>query len=1133
MNIQDNDLPQLIYSKCLLKIGDISFTPREIDIIAFIISGRSAKRTGILLSLSQKTVESYTRNIMIKLECNSKEGIIDFIEKSDQFANVKRYHTSLLMQLNFEKILKSIALIPDLDKEKKIFLVAQEEEIKSYFIENLIKHINIVGLSLSQVLWEPTQSFSLFNKHDSKNEFTIYFISNLHSINTLIDSNTFLLQQNTQASHRFFLFSNDEIFKQCSLQLNKLEHLKYDNGTNYYSTVFNILQKIFPNIKLDSYINEFIDQNKQNTNITQTPHTEVQSRNEKKFYDFSFKTFIILFILILCILSATFFWALKGKKQIERPFIHSNLSGSNNIPHLNRYEIIHQIKKEFEKASGIHAIALIGVGGAGKTTLARQYVSQQKASIMWEFSTETPQSLNASFDKLGQKLSQSDIDHKLLKNIQMMSSLAEKETKLIQFVKDRLKLNPNWFLIYDNVESFDAIQKYFPNDSTEWGEGKILLTSRNSNIENSKYINHVIHIGELSSKEKLDLFAKITSSEMDNLRVNHNKDVIEFVKKLPPFPLDISLAAYYLKATQMPFNSYLENLETSNKDFASVQENILKEVGSYTKTRENIVILALQDIFKKHKDFPELLLLISMIDSQEIPRDLLDCCKNSVVVSNFIYNLKKYSLITSKHLNSTHSSSTISIHRNTQLISLSYLKKVLDLEKNKDITHNISNCLMDYGINKVVIEADLAKMKALNQHLHKFLSHKHLLESRTEATLEGEMGIIEYFYGDNIKAKRYLENSLNELNKLPNTSPVRIALFMGYLGNVYRDLGHYARSKKLLEESIGIYDKNYPQEIVNHSYFLIYLGIVERILGNYNNAKAIFYKGLDIQRQFFPENKNYFAWVKGQLAIIDRELGNYEDSQAELEKSMITFKDERSNTHFDVAWGLEHLGVLYFKCGNYAKAKDSLEQSIKIYSSYFFDEVGINWALENIKPPSILNKEDNSKKIFDQICKKYSDHFHENYIYTAWPMKYLALVYAKQGNFIKAKVILEQVLKIYLKNFGKEHITVAVVLNMLGEICFLERDEKSAESYFVESSKLFEKNNHPDYYMCLENLSDLYLYKAKIAYANGDTHAAITMKNHSIDYLKQSLTILQNYFPSTCPHIARTRRKIEFLMQNS
>ena len=78
----DFSFPKDIYAKYLATINSVKFTPREIDIIAFISSGRSGKKTASFFSISPKTVENHTHNIMIKLQCNSRESIIDFIEKS-------------------------------------------------------------------------------------------------------------------------------------------------------------------------------------------------------------------------------------------------------------------------------------------------------------------------------------------------------------------------------------------------------------------------------------------------------------------------------------------------------------------------------------------------------------------------------------------------------------------------------------------------------------------------------------------------------------------------------------------------------------------------------------------------------------------------------------------------------------------------------------------------------------------------------------------------------------------------------------------------------------------------------------------------------------------------------------------
>lgn len=79
-------------------INGVNFTPREIDVLACIIGGRSAKKIAASLSLSPRTVENYTRNIMLKIECNSRENILDFLEKSDKISLLRKHYSTLFPQ---------------------------------------------------------------------------------------------------------------------------------------------------------------------------------------------------------------------------------------------------------------------------------------------------------------------------------------------------------------------------------------------------------------------------------------------------------------------------------------------------------------------------------------------------------------------------------------------------------------------------------------------------------------------------------------------------------------------------------------------------------------------------------------------------------------------------------------------------------------------------------------------------------------------------------------------------------------------------------------------------------------------------------------------------------------------------
>ncbi|NRB11381.1 MAG: helix-turn-helix transcriptional regulator [Rickettsiaceae bacterium] len=100
-----------IYSQGLKTISGVNFTYREIDVIACLVNQRAEKKVAAILSVSPKTVNAHVRNIMIKLSCNSKEDIIDFIENSGKILLIRRYYSNLLILNSFLLKLKKIAQV--------------------------------------------------------------------------------------------------------------------------------------------------------------------------------------------------------------------------------------------------------------------------------------------------------------------------------------------------------------------------------------------------------------------------------------------------------------------------------------------------------------------------------------------------------------------------------------------------------------------------------------------------------------------------------------------------------------------------------------------------------------------------------------------------------------------------------------------------------------------------------------------------------------------------------------------------------------------------------------------------------------------------------------------------------------
>ncbi|MBY0293270.1 MAG: tetratricopeptide repeat protein [Alphaproteobacteria bacterium] len=1067
---------ETLYSEHLKTINGISFTHREIDVIACLLNARGTSKIASFLSIAPRTVVTHIRNIMLKVECNSRESIIDFVERSHKLFTLRKYYTCLIIEAAFEKTLQEISKLKREESPTCVIIYWENQNLKNSLIGRLTNHLKQANLKVE--ILEKT-----------------------------IDQR---LEDIENLEHTLLLLFEKKDQQEVSETLSSFDFVDLLEQKNYYFSVFEILKKLLPNSNLEDSLINFRKHTKELQTFSEekeyTPNREKQefSKHEdralhkfkeifiqRKWY-FLFSCFIIGIVSVVLIgfkprkesaLNLSRIYN-ESKKTKEEPSIRSDLPLPTTSTLLSRPEIIAQIDEGFKGEPGIQTVALVGPGGAGKTTLARQYAHQQKAQVVWEINAETSGSLINSFESLGYVLCQNEEEKKILKELQLIAKPVEKEEKIIFFVKERLKLYPNWCLIFDNVEKFSEIQKYFPRDIETWGRGNVIVTTRDSTIQNNKYINHVLKVGELDLKQKFNLFTNIMEiGDIQSLDSGKLGEVKKFLIEIPSFPLDVSIAAYYLKATSIPYHDYLKNLQKNLKDFTDIQEEILKESGDYFNTRYKIITLALQQLIDTHKDFGALLLFISLLDSQNIPKDLLRKYKNDIVVDSFIYHLKKYSLITNESINSFVPS--ISIHRSTQAISLNYLTNHLKLEQNDQIIKAISYALDGYLAN-AIDEDDLLKMK---NHCEVFLNHSHLLTDATLSTARTGLGAIYFYLGNYKKTKFYLERNITNINTEDKTNHSILARSLGYLGTTHRILGDYEKAREFLEKSLAIYRTYLPENHVRVAWILSQIGIVYRDLGDYEIAQNFIRQGLILYRQYLPEGHTKLAWALATLATVHIEEGSYKEAQEMLENSLSVYRKSCSDSHIRVAWVLAHLGIVHHELGDHAKAKELLEQSLIVYQKYFFD----------------------------------------NHIELVRALRHLGNVYKDLGSYEKAKQCLQKSLETCETNYGKDHIDIALCLLGLADIYTAEDKPDLAEDSIRKASLILKQNKHPVFYIALEKQADFCIKKALGATKNGNNEQSKRLTKQAIDYLEQASKIVETCYPKQSPFQQKIHSKIRKL----
>ncbi|OJX06449.1 MAG: hypothetical protein BGO76_00870, partial [Caedibacter sp. 38-128] len=1081
--IRIKDSPQIIELDHLENITGIRFTPREIDIISFIISGRPAKKISSLLSLSPKTVENYTRNIMGKVGCNSQDGIRDYIEKASLYPLLRCHYEDLIIANEFKKIIPTIKSLAEKENVSCRIVCDKDYFNKSSLVQKIESFIKLVDINTTHCeAQEIVNPADVIQKADKTREIILYCASK-ETIVFDVQTVELIHLKHLYNKRVIILLLDGATTSFISNSSKEREYVDFSHPHNFYAAFLNLIEKMLPvtqNLRvvkelqrkttsqqLDSF-NNFSRQTFQTTSNSRINSYTKHFWNifiAKKLY---FLAFCLSVLIILGCGNLFYFRQAAGKIKHQTANKYLSLSQSSLRANLylpaenvllHRPYLFSQIDKALKQPGKIQTIALVGPAGAGKTTLARQYAYTQDSSVLWEIDAETKDSLLNSIEALAYSLAKTSEEKKLFKEIQDIKNPKEKEDKILVFIERQFKYYKNWLLIFDNVEQFSEVQKYLPFDPKVWGEGKVIITSRDENIRNNTYISQTILTNELTTNEKYHLFNNITQKERKETS-QPEPQVKAFLDHLPPFPLDISIAAYYLKTTNTSYEKYLEHLKENKQEFQTIQENILKDESNYKRTRYSILTVSLKQLLSSHKDFQQLLLLISLLDSQSILRELLDAYKNDLVIDNFLYNLKKFSLITIQG-----SLSTISIHRSTQELCLQYLNNLLNLQTNKQPIKAIASFLETYATEAINRE-DFTKIKLLAPHIEKLLSHVNFLQEETKNSLKGILGCIYYYLSYDTRAKDYLESSLNKF--VPYNKPLSHARVLSHLGTVYRMLGEYKKAQEVLEQSLLIYNR-YLSEC-------------------------------DIEK----------ARALGYLSIVYKHLDNFSQAQRTLEESLAIYERHPAMNHVGYARVLGYLGILYRELGEAHKAREALERSVAVYQKHPEHHVGLSWALVHLgNIHRELGNYHEAKKVLEQALQNYKKHYSDQYIDVGWTLVHLGNVYRKLGNYSKARDLLEKALEIHKQNYSSNHIDVGWVLILLGNVCRKMGDFNKARNYLEEGFSIYGSHFAED--------------NTNIAWVSaflGNFYKDIKEYKKAMQLLENSLNIYKKHFKPTHDKVA-------------
>ncbi|KAJ5517787.1 Tetratricopeptide-like helical [Penicillium expansum] len=745
-------------------------------------------------------------------------------------------------------------------------------------------------------------------------------------------------------------------------------------------------------------------------------------------------------------------------------------------------------------------IALVGLGGVGKSQLAIEYcyrVRDQSPEtwVLWihaSNATRIEQSCRDLADRL------------------RIPGRQDPKANVFKLLHDWLndERKGKWVLILDNLDDEKSLHTPSPvtpdglgNDQSGtqgrsiWAylqenlNGLIIITSRSRRV-----VSRMVEDSDIIPVEPMDETHAITLFEKKLGAQAASEDVIQLTAALEFMPLAIVQAAAYIKQ-RLPRLSVTQYLETFRRSDHQKTSLLQYEGGQLRRDREakNSILITWQISFdyilQESPSAADLLSLMSFFDRQGIPDSLIRDDKETKhkihdfsisnedlrmdasdkersasdsVVDRFeddILVLKEYSLISISP-----DETKFEMHRLVQLAMQEWLKAHIQLEKWQGQFIRILYSKFPSGTFENWIRCQLLFAHVQNAVVHQ-PDTKDLLGEW--ASLLHEASSFALIRGNFVDSRRMAHKAAIARAKLFGPDNAKTLDSFSMLGEAYILGGQWKEAEELhlqvMETRKQVLGPAHPDTLASMSN----LASTYRGQGRWKEAEELGVQVMDTQKQVLGPAYPDTLTSMSNLALIYRGQGRWKEAEELAVQVIEANKQVLGPEHPNTLVGMNNLASIYQGQGRWKEAEELAVQVMDTRKQVLGPaHPGTLTSISNLA--SIYQGQGRWKEAEElavQVIEAYKQVLGPEHPNTLIGMSNLALIYRGQGRWKEAEELAVQVMDTQKQVLGPEHPDTLTSMSILALTYHGQGRWKEAEELRVqgiETQKQVLGPEHPD-----------------------------------------------------------------------